>query len=156
MGGSPGWYQDSPGITTARMGRKLGAALRADKTTLPNSLQNNQPAPHYCPWPGCSAIAQYGVRYCPEHEAAYARGYAKTRPRERYYSSAHWARIRRTVLLTRKCAHCGGEAHEVHHIVPRSRGGADTAGNLIALCKGCHSRVTAEHRRKKLIKCANS
>ena len=34
-------------------------------------------------------------------------------------------------------------AAEVHHIVPLSAGGTHDESNLMALCKPCHSRITA-------------
>ena len=46
---------------------------------------------------------------------------------------------------TRTCQLCGiwhiaggSFSLEVHHIVPKARGGRDTPTNLIALCKQCH------------------
>jgi len=35
------------------------------------------------------------------------------------------------------------ESLEVHHIIPRSKGGSDHPGNLITLCPPCHKRFTA-------------
>ena len=32
---------------------------------------------------------------------------------------------------------------EVHHIVPLAQGGTHAEDNLMALCKECHSRITA-------------
>jgi 5-methylcytosine-specific restriction protein A len=34
-------------------------------------------------------------------------------------------------------------AAEVHHILPLSQGGTHAEANLMALCKECHSRITA-------------
>ncbi len=39
------------------------------------------------------------------------------------------------------CENCGGPSGSIHHLVYRSKGGADKAENLCALCNGCHSRV---------------
>lgn len=40
------------------------------------------------------------------------------------------------------CAVCGSHyGLQVHHIVPRSRGGGDVPGNLITLCFECHAKV---------------
>lgn len=37
------------------------------------------------------------------------------------------------------CEVCGStKSLEMHHIVPQAAGGADTAGNLVCLCEGCH------------------
>jgi 5-methylcytosine-specific restriction protein A len=30
---------------------------------------------------------------------------------------------------------------QIHHIVPRSKGGADTIDNLVALCPNCHCTI---------------
>jgi len=35
-------------------------------------------------------------------------------------------------------------AEEVHHVLPLSHGGTHSEDNLMALCKSCHSRITAE------------
>ena len=35
-------------------------------------------------------------------------------------------------------------AEEVHHKLPLSRGGTHAQSNLMALCKPCHSRITAQ------------
>ena len=38
-----------------------------------------------------------------------------------------------------KCQHCGRRDQlEIHHLVRRSRSGADCEENLIVLCSGCH------------------
>ena len=39
------------------------------------------------------------------------------------------------------CVNCGAPATEVHHIVPRARGGRDVLGNLASLCDECHAQV---------------
>jgi 5-methylcytosine-specific restriction endonuclease McrA len=31
---------------------------------------------------------------------------------------------------------------QLHHLVPRSRGGDDTLGNIVPLCRRCHELVT--------------
>jgi 5-methylcytosine-specific restriction endonuclease McrA len=38
-----------------------------------------------------------------------------------------------------RCAYCGGHATTVDHVVPRSRGGADTWENLVACCLRCNN-----------------
>lgn len=40
-----------------------------------------------------------------------------------------------------KCLLCGGKIEHYHHIVPKSRGGSNTLGNIAGLCKSCHDRV---------------
>lgn len=42
---------------------------------------------------------------------------------------------------------CGAPANEVHHIIPLTRGGANSVSNLISLCKTCH-----DHRHHHLRK----
>lgn len=47
----------------------------------------------------------------------------------------------------RVCAPVSGNGHvppllELHHLVPRSQGGDDTADNIVPLCRFCHASVT--------------
>lgn len=39
-----------------------------------------------------------------------------------------------------RCGYCGGAARTVDHVFPRSRGGGDTYGNLVAACAPCNQR----------------
>lgn len=50
---------------------------------------------------------------------------------------------------------CGKPGKDVHHVIPLSRGGTTTKGNLITVCQDCHDRRHAGHpkmgtRRKGL------
>ncbi|MCX7523416.1 HNH endonuclease [Microbacterium sp. STN6] len=38
-----------------------------------------------------------------------------------------------------QCAYCGGSATTIDHVVPRSRGGADSWENLVACCLRCNN-----------------
>lgn len=56
-----------------------------------------------------------------------------------------WHAIRDAILERdgQVCTMCGEKGHcfdelEVHHIIPRSRGGSDHPLNLVTLCKACH------------------
>ena len=71
---------------------------------------------------------------------------------KRGYGSA-WDKIR-VIVLKRdnglcQCAECqGGKvrltlANEVHHIIPKAKGGTDDLSNLQAINKECHMRETA-------------
>ncbi|MBC2698830.1 MAG: HNH endonuclease [ANME-2 cluster archaeon] len=44
-----------------------------------------------------------------------------------------------------KCTMCGRPAEEVHHKVPRSKGGKNDSGNLVVLCRECHEML---HRKR--------
>ncbi len=61
-----------------------------------------------------------------------------------------WKRIRdRYIKAHPLCEECQKQgkltpAEEVHHILPLSKGGGNEKSNLMALCKSCHSRITAE------------
>ena len=62
-------------------------------------------------------------------------------------------RVRRAVLARdrHRCATpgCGADAFlEVHHVVPRSRGGSNQAANLVTLCGRCHAFVHEEASRE--------
>lgn len=51
--------------------------------------------------------------------------------------------IRSQILLRDqfRCQECGYFKHlEVHHIVPRSKGGSDDPNNLVTLCQRCHRK----------------
>lgn len=60
-----------------------------------------------------------------------------------------FGRIRRKVFDQNLKRGRGGyrwESLEVHHIIPRSRGGSDHPGNLKTLCPKCHRGYTSELR----------
>ena len=59
-------------------------------------------------------------------------------------ASMAWRRVRAAVLARdRCCVSCGAPAEEVDHIRPVVMGGGDELENLRALCRQCHSIVTA-------------
>ena len=39
-----------------------------------------------------------------------------------------------------RCQYCGARADSIDHVVPRSRGGADTWDNVVAACRPCNVR----------------
>jgi 5-methylcytosine-specific restriction endonuclease McrA len=52
-----------------------------------------------------------------------------------------WAATRAAQLAAfPSCHDCGAPATEVHHLIPRWRGGSDDPVNLRSLCDWCHSR----------------
>lgn len=63
-----------------------------------------------------------------------------------------WRRIRRYVKRrdSGRCTECGVDVkgrrvpYEIHHIVPRSRGGTEHPANLRTLCSDCHRKYTKE------------
>lgn len=102
-----------------------------------------------CRYPGCSALTDES--YCPEHKrlvAARYNRYERTPEMKNRYNGA-WPAIRRSYIaahpLCEVCGHEGRytEAREVHHIIPLADGGTHEDSNLMALCKPCHSRITA-------------
>jgi 5-methylcytosine-specific restriction endonuclease McrA len=40
----------------------------------------------------------------------------------------------------RRCGYCGGAASTIDHVLPRSRGGANTWENTVAACGRCNGR----------------
>lgn len=102
-----------------------------------------------CRYPGCSALTDES--YCPEHKrlvAARYNRYERTPEMKHRYNGA-WPAIRRSYIkahpLCEVCRREGRytEAREVHHIIPLADGGTHDNNNLMALCKSCHSRITA-------------
>jgi len=43
------------------------------------------------------------------------------------------------------CQNCGGRGSEVHHVVPRSRGGRGVISNALLLCDNCHRLIHKEN-----------
>lgn len=99
-----------------------------------------------CKHPGCPQLVDSSARYCLPHQRQ-----AEARERqdrgtshERGYTRL-WQKIRLMFLRQHPlCEKCGQSANEVHHIKPLAHGGTHGAGNLAALCKSCHSGVTAK------------
>ena len=77
--------------------------------------------------------------------ALQAEGYDSS---ERYGSE--WRKIRNRYIKAHPlCEECLKAerltpSKEVHHVVPINHGGTHDENNLMALCKSCHSRITAE------------
>lgn len=59
-----------------------------------------------------------------------------------YRATSHWKKLRLQVLNRDAwtCAYCGGQANEVDHIYPKSKGGEDSLDNCVAACKMCNIR----------------
>lgn len=98
-----------------------------------------------CRQPHCRVVlARPG--YCPAHEAAHRRRYESQAARmddRNFYRSVAWREVRRQRLAaTPRCADCGELATEAHHRIARKQRPdlALSLGNLVALCKRCHSR----------------
>lgn len=56
-----------------------------------------------------------------------------------------WREIRSEVLQrdNRKCQVCGREySGQVHHVIPKSKGGTNDLSNLITLCGRCHMLIS--------------
>lgn len=103
-----------------------------------------------CSFPGCPQLTDR--RFCEEHAKQEAKRYEQYQrdPACRSRYGRAWKRIRdryiKTHPLCEECFKRGRftEAQEVHHIRPLSQGGTHDEANLMALCKSCHSRITAE------------
>ncbi|MDL2319063.1 HNH endonuclease [Eubacteriales bacterium OttesenSCG-928-A19] len=103
-----------------------------------------------CSYPGCPALTD--DRYCEMHQkvvdAHYNRHQRDPETAKRY--GATWRRIRANYVAKHPfCEQCWKDGkitpvQEVHHIVPLSHGGTHDPDNLMALCKICHSRITAK------------
>lgn len=103
-----------------------------------------------CRYPGCPRLTTQ--TYCDVHakqvSSYYNRCQRPRRSRTRYHHG--WARIRQRYLLRHPfCEMCRSQgcltpATEVHHVLPLDHGGTNDSKNLMALCKPCHSRITAQ------------
>ncbi|MEA4898685.1 MAG: HNH endonuclease signature motif containing protein [Christensenellaceae bacterium] len=105
--------------------------------------------PHPCAHPGCPKLTD--SRYCEEHSKAEARRYNRydRDPTSKKRYGRPWQKVRARFLAAHPlCAECLANgrttpASEVHHILPLSRGGTHAEDNLMALCKPCHSAISA-------------
>lgn len=104
-----------------------------------------------CAYPGCGLLADSG-EYCAEHKKVVTKRYNQYQrdPASNKRYGRSWKRIRdRYIKAHPLCEECDKNgrikaAEEVHHILPLSKGGGNETSNLMALCKPCHSRITAE------------
>lgn len=100
----------------------------------------------HCAVPGCPGYAENGP-YCAEHRRESNKVIRDPAVKKRY--GYRWEKLRAAYLaqhpLCEECQRAGRltTATEVHHVVPVVQGGSDDEGNLMALCKKCHSRETA-------------
>ena len=101
-----------------------------------------------CSYPGCGRLTD--GQYCDEHRFSIDRQYnryLRDPDTNKRYGRA-WKKLRaRFLLLHPLCEQCKCEgrltaAEEVHHLLPLANGGTNDAGNLMALCKSCHSKIT--------------
>lgn len=106
----------------------------------------------------CNALCDYLVGYCDEHiglkvvaERERQREVDKHRgsQRDRGYTRT-WEKKRVVYLKVNPlCVECKKQgkyipANEVHHIKALADGGTHEHSNLMALCKSCHSGITAK------------
>lgn len=104
-----------------------------------------------CSHPGCPNLTD--GRFCEQHEKEEARRY-ETYDRDPAVKKRYnrtWRRIRDQYIaehpLCEQCEMNGKltRAEEVHHKKPLSEGGTHDKSNLMALCKSCHSEITAKN-----------
>lgn len=113
-----------------------------------------------CRFPGCPKLTHQ--TYCEQHtkqvNAYYNRHQRPKRINKRYHHG--WPKLRQQYLTLHPfCEMCESQgrvtiATEVHHILPLEHGGTNDLKNLMALCKPCHSRITAQmddrfHRKSR-------
>ena len=116
-----------------------------------------KPIPRPCK--KCKKATTNSNGYCDQHQGDYKppqKRYDEYRgsPSKRGYD-ADWRKFREWFLhLHPLCEMCLKEkrtmpTEEIHHIVPLAEGGARLdPENCMALCKSCHSTVTAEWRKE--------
>ena len=60
--------------------------------------------------------------------------------RWRHSRGPSWSRAGVLVRDGRRCGYCGRTATTIDHVLPRSRGGANSWLNTVAACGGCNQR----------------
>lgn len=97
-----------------------------------------------CAQSGCPGIAVQGSSRCAAHTMPVL--YNRPSPSTRGYDRT-WQAIRSKFLRNNPiCESCGSVATEAHHTVALASGGTHDTGNLVALCKRCHSRITRQRQ----------
>jgi 5-methylcytosine-specific restriction endonuclease McrA len=98
-----------------------------------------------CSGPGCPEVVVGGTP-CPIHATKAWAGSTRNQ-----HNPIGWAKIRARVLRrdNNTCVYCGGQATEVDHIIPVSRGGTHVLSNLCASCKGCNASRNHEQRMQR-------
>lgn len=104
---------------------------------------------HPCSRQGCPELThgRFCKRHAREENARYEK-YDRDPAIAARYGSV-WRKVRaRYVTSHPLCEQCHKKGRltptqEVHHILPLSRGGTHDFSNLMALCKPCHSRISA-------------
>lgn len=111
-----------------------------------------------CSVAGCPRVATYRGR-CAAHAKQAERARARQPGRRRF--DRRWRQTRAAFLAhyptcqatdeaaLRDHALHGNVATSVHHKVDWQLGGADSWGNLLALCHRCHSRITMRRLQEK-------
>lgn len=68
------------------------------------------------------------------------------------YPGEHRMREKIIIMLGGKCAHCG-TTHKLtlHHLVPKSKAGAEDITNLQCLCRNCHDVVHGIQRKNPIM-----
>ncbi len=101
--------------------------------------------PRACAVPGCPHLVYDPNQiYCVIHAAQ--KEMEERRSRREHGTDAQygyrWQQISKRYLRKHPyCAMCGKPAEVVHHIKPRAEGGSDAPGNLMALCRACHTAL---------------
>ena len=103
-----------------------------------------------CSYPGCPNLTD--GRFCEKHQKQENKRYEKydRSPEMKKRYGRAWKKIRdRHMAEYPLCEMCKKQgrltpAEEVHHIKPLSMGGTNDDGNLMILCKVCHSEITAK------------
>lgn len=103
-----------------------------------------------CRYPGCPQLTHQ--TYCKKHIQIMNHNYNHYQRPKTHHQRYHrgWPKIRQRYLrLHPFCEMCRlqdrfTKATEVHHVLPLEHGGTNDFKNLMALCKACHSRITAQ------------
>lgn len=110
-----------------------------------------------CKFKNCPLLTDSASGYCLQHEKLAESNYnrfGRTQDAKKRYGYK-WQKIRAVFLsqnpLCEMCKRDGefNTATEVHHVKPLADGGSNSFDNLMALCKSCHSKITATTEKQK-------
>lgn len=105
-------------------------------------------AAHCCATPVCPEIVSGPQARCARHTVKRSDSQSKDPAQKRFYSSGHWAQIRKIVLARHPyCQVCRRvPTQEIHHLVDWTCNELD---QLQGVCRACHGTITSRAHNAK-------
>jgi len=127
-------------------GEKLFDIYGRNVKTIKNIDENGN---KYCVWCGKTIITKRRYKYCSDEcSQEFNEEYDKRFFNSNIKKATEWFILSLNLKEARNwtCEKCGLKTFEleVHHIIPKCRGGTNKIKNLMVLCKKCHKKETSK------------